>query len=98
MAVSVKEISLPTGGWNRRMDVLAPRPERAKDWPTLAEARDALPGMTQQKLADQAGVSIASVRDLERNVRVRVGRRVYRSLARVLGVEGFRDLYQLKNR
>ena len=87
----------PPERWSRRQDVLSPRPPHADTWPTLKQARlDA--GYTQQGLAEAAKVSIASVRDLERGVRTRVGRRMWTSLTRVLKVEGFRDRWRLENR
>jgi DNA-binding XRE family transcriptional regulator len=80
----------------RRLDTLSVRPERAKDWPTLAEAR-ADADLTQQRLAEIAGVSIATVRDIERFRKV-ISRRTWGKLTKALGVEGFRDVYRLENR
>ena len=66
-------------------------------FPTLQEARRAS-GMTQQQLAERAGLSIATVRDLEQHVVGangsvrRVRSRTLRTLCTLLGVEGFSDV------
>ena len=80
-----------------REEIMSVRPLRAARWPTLREARHHRE-YTQQELAEKARVSIASVRDLERGVRVNVRWTTWAKLARALGVEGFKDLRRLENR
>ncbi len=58
---------------------------------SLKEARQAA-GLTQQQMAEQAGLSIATVRDLEQHVRTRVRSKTLRTLCTLLDVEGFSDI------
>jgi transcriptional regulator with XRE-family HTH domain len=80
-----------------RDEVMSARPLRAERWPTLRRARQDKE-WTQQELAWRAGLSIASIRDLERGVRQNVRRTTWGKLSRALGVEGFSDLRRLENR
>jgi DNA-binding XRE family transcriptional regulator len=80
----------------RRLDAITPRPASAKDWPTFSEAR-AEKDLTQQRLAEISGLSIATVRDIERFRKV-ISRRTWSRLTKALEVEGFRDVYRLENR
>lgn len=61
------------------------------DFKTLKAAREGA-GYTQQGLAQAAGLSIATIRDLEQHVRVRVRDRTWATLCRLLAVEGFADI------
>lgn len=61
------------------------------DLKTLQDARKGA-GYTQQGLAQAAGLSIATIRDLEQHVRTRVRDRTWATLCRLLSVEGFADI------
>lgn len=83
-----------------RLEPLSVRPLRAERWPKMKQARHDRE-LTQQRLAELAGVSIATVRDLENNERtgrVNVRRTTWARLTRALGVEGFSDLRRIENR
>jgi transcriptional regulator with XRE-family HTH domain len=58
---------------------------------TLKKAREAA-DLTQQELAVAARLSIATIRDLEQHIRVKVRDRTWHTLTRLLGVEGFADI------
>ena len=58
---------------------------------TLKEARERM-GYTQQRLADAAGLSIATIRDLEQHIRTQVRDRTWSTLTRLLVVQGFSDI------
>ena len=58
---------------------------------TLAERRR-LAGLTQQQLADRAGLSIATIRDLEQGLRARVRGKTLRTLCAILDCDGFSDI------
>lgn len=54
--------------------------------------------LTQQRLAEMSGKSIATVRDLEQGKRRTVQRRTWDAFCEVLNVPGFSDLDRLTDR
>ena len=58
---------------------------------TLKEAREGM-GYTQQGLDQAANLSIATIRDLEQHIRIRVRDRTWATLCGLLQVDGFSDI------